>query len=864
MLSTRAGFQVFRRDRVGKTGGGVCIITNPLLRAALVPSNHDSEILSVDIASPSFSYRLILWYRPPRASSDYMTHSVLALRQLCNCSQEVFFVTDANFPNISWEGADARCSGSLESEFLTVCAELRLRQCVIGPTRGKNTLDLLFCRDPASSLASLDIGPPFLTSDHSSLQWTAPLGRLSAPVAAPFRAYKKGRWAQFSSFLSDTDWDYILAISPDATEFCGFLLEILADGVDKFVPLVRRKAKKSSPVPSLQRMRRKRQRLFRQRHTSQAALADFRAFSTKYSQALHKHHSRAEKRLLLSGDRNSLYSHMRQKKSRHASLPPLQSNGVTFTSAQDKAQLFSQHFSSVFIQDDGKYHWLPLFTPRILDEIDFSPARVSLAIKSAKPKLSTGPDGTNTYLIKKLALALAYPLSLLFTLAFATSHFPQQWSLSTTTPLFKGKGSPTKCDNYRGIAKISSLCKIMESIISHQLSHFLESNNILSDSQFGFRPRRSTTGQVLTCLDDWSQSLAAGQSLDVIYIDFQKAFDTCSHPKLLFKLRHHGIAGRLLSWFQVLLTGRQQIVSINGADSTPSPITSGILQGSSSGPLLFTIFINDLACLLEESGVGVKLFADDLKIYSSNSSLLHRSLEIITKWCTDWQMQVAVTKCAVLNIGHGLNTEYKLGGSPIPRAPSNGLRDLGFYITPNLKFTDHCRIYANKARGVSSLVLRSFLSHHPASLIEAFKIYVRPILEYGSPVINSMSKQDANILEHEQKWFTRVVLRRNNLRVPRYAERLKMFGLDPLFKRRWASDLAFCHKIFLDKQYCPVLAFRVLPRPLQHNFRIIDELSATGVRRLFFSNRIASHWNKLPPKHLLCSPNTFKQKLLAN
>ena len=389
----------------------------------------------------------------------------------------------------------------------------------------------------------------------------------------------------------------------------------------------------------------------------------------------------------------------------------------------------------------------------------------------------------------------------------------------------------------------------------------MESEHLLSDEQYGFRPRRSTTGQLLTCIDSWSRALQEGASVDVIYIDQANAFDKVSHPKMLHKLRSYGISGLLLEWFSVFLQDRSQIVSIGGQSSAPAPISSGILQGSVTGPLLFTIFINDLIGLVQETGASAKCFADDLKIYSTVPERIHRALQRVWEWCKDWQMEISVGKCCVLSIGDGPHSVYQLGGVVIPQVGPSGVKDLGFQITPNLSWTLHCRASAAKARSVSAFLLRSFFSHHPPSLIQAFKSYVLPLLEYGSVVINSMSSSDSEILEKEQRWFTKAVLRKNNIKCPDYTSRLKYFGLELLSDRRRRLDLIFCQKLYFAYHICPVLMFKTLPRPLKHNFRLEKDACRGRLRDMFFSNRVVNDWNTLTDEFVKCSPKTFSIRL---
>ena len=164
---------------------------------------------------------------------------------------------------------------------------------------------------------------------------------------------------------------------------------------------------------------------------------------------------------------------------------------------------------------------------------------------------------------------------------------------------------------------------------------------------------RSCSTQLLEVMNDWAEAAEAETPVDVIYLDYRKAYDSVPHKRLLVKLQACGIKGKLLRWIENFLTEREQQVVVNGTKSDPSAVISGIPQGSMLGPLLFLIYVNDLPEMVNSV---IKLFADDTKLYRSinNESdriLLQKDLDAVMDWSTKWQLPFNTNKCKTMTVG---------------------------------------------------------------------------------------------------------------------------------------------------------------------------------------------------------------------
>ena len=191
--------------------------------------------------------------------------------------------------------------------------------------------------------------------------------------------------------------------------------------------------------------------------------------------------------------------------------------------------------------------------------------------------------------------------------------------------------------------------------------NYMSSNDLFTNSQYGFRPGRSCVTQLLEVLDNWSELMDNGFSIDTIYLDFSKAFDTVPHQRLFLKLEKLGFEGSLLNWIKSFLTGRNQCVRINSTTSALSDVISGVPQGSVLGPVLFLIFINDLQDIV--NGI-VKIFADDYKTFSKISTVnahdrLQENLDELCDWSNTWKLKFNAAKYKVLHFNPDINNHYR-------------------------------------------------------------------------------------------------------------------------------------------------------------------------------------------------------------
>ena len=294
---------------------------------------------------------------------------------------------------------------------------------------------------------------------------------------------------------------------------------------------------------------------------------------------------------------------------------------------------------------------------------------------------------------------------------------------------------------------------------------------------------------LLEYLEELSSLVDKGHAVDIVYLDFSKAFDKVPHQRLLLKCQGLGIRGNVLAWIADWLVDRKQRVVLNGQASEWGKVISGVPQGSVLGPTLFLIFINDIDIAVEATGAILKKFADDTKCYmvvetEEDKARFQTMLSSLMRWSEKWQMLFNMDKCHVLHAGrHNPQYDYVWGGGWLEVAKAE--KDVGVMIAIDRKPSVQCARVAKKANMVLGQLARSVSYRDRVTFVRLYQVFVLPHLCYCAPAWSPYTRADMELLEKVQK---RAVMMVTNIKGD-YLERLAILGMRKLEDRRIRGDL---------------------------------------------------------------------------
>uniref|UniRef100_A0A8R1EUF7 Reverse transcriptase domain-containing protein n=1 Tax=Caenorhabditis japonica TaxID=281687 RepID=A0A8R1EUF7_CAEJA len=466
------------------------------------------------------------------------------------------------------------------------------------------------------------------------------------------------------------------------------LVALLSILIDKFIPVKILKPSTKLHSSSIRKLQKKKLDIWRTEGNS----VNYRALALLLRTRLSLEEKRITENLLCEGSsQHAFYKFVNSRWKSDEKIGILRDSAAEEDVTDDitKALLFSNTFSSVYTTDDGCAPSFSARTSQCLSSVNVSPHIVEFHLSRLPLKTNTTPEGIPSIFLKRTCTSIALPLSIIYESSLQYGIIPSFWKSAIVKPLHK-KGPRCDPSNYRPISLTSSVCKVLEKIVRSEVTKYLNVNRLIIDRQYGFRAHRGTVSQLLSFQSALIGNCMKKRVTHNVYVDFKKAFDTVSLKKLEIKLQAYGIGGSLLCWLKSFLSGRNQVVCVNGTFSACSSVLSGVPQGSVLGPLLFLLYINDIGDNFKSNYL---LYADDLKIFSHLSSDVQDDLDVLSNWCHTWQLDVAPNKCEHISFRFSKRLvpsskpTFTISRTVVPY--TDKIRDLGVHFQSNLSFDNH-------------------------------------------------------------------------------------------------------------------------------------------------------------------------------
>ena len=504
--------------------------------------------------------------------------------------------------HIDWENLEvSNTDNQWNSKLLETSQDFFLTQHILQNTRIRgidqpSTLDLVFTREE-NALENLEYKPPFGKSDHVVLCWDFIVAYdiIDHQESKCQFNFKKGDYEGLKGYFEDINWEEQLQgnnISEQYSKFC----EIYHKGVKMFIPLKNRGIGRNTHWLDGRCLaaRQKRDLLWNRlrRHHGEQAYKRYKRARNEYTQVRREAEIEYQRDLVnkCKEEPKLFYSHVKSKTKVKDKIQCLTDQGKIHSKEEEICELLNSKFQSIFTQEFEEDQNTNLVTP-VLDDIDLNISEIEKEMSSLDKSKASGPDEISCWVLKECATELSKPLHIVMQESLKQGKLPESWKRADIVPLFK-KGNRQDPLNYRPVSLTSVVCKIMEKLIRKNWVEHLETNDMLSKRQFGFRKGRSCVSNLSSFYTRMSEILQKREGwVDSIYLDFKKAFDRVPHRRLLWKLQNYGgIQGKLLEWMRDFLKERKMRTVLRGKFSSWKEVISGVRAGVSVG----TNYIFDL------------------------------------------------------------------------------------------------------------------------------------------------------------------------------------------------------------------------------------------------------------------------------
>jgi len=791
---TVEGYNLCRFDNeFGKQyGGGILIYISQQYAYDYIDYNtlnpniqfpFETEVQIIKFKPPyTREFVLVTIYKPPAVTQLKLFLDALEkmLTEIQKLGLEVIITGDMNI--------DLFEKSSASIQILNITRTYGLKQVISEATRVTNSSSKLLDHLYVPNITNYSVSGVYRNggfSDHEMIYVIRKHVKIERipPLTITTRFWNKVNFDQVTTEVQDVDWTFIASKTSTIDEKTNLFNKTLLKIVDKHAPLKKMKVRGSTNPwmnGEIIRLRRERDRAYR---LLRKIKPDEEPNKYEIQHQLYKKLKNKTNNLIRQTEKNYFNSEFKRNaksttktwntmnqltrfrwKEKHKFINVTDKSGNICGTNEEIAKALSE----VFLLPDQKTDEATTPAPYIKqNEINYevSTQTVFDAINSTKTTPVSAVEVPPIF-IKGMSMLLSDPICQLFNESLKEGYYPSEWKTSYVTPLYKGRGSKTNPGNFRPIANTMFISKVYEKVLKGVIVNHINDHKLFSENQHGYRSGRScsTALKILTNYVYENCDNPKGK-VPVIFVDFSKAFDTVSHTLLIHKLKEEfRLNPIVVKIIEDYLKDRFVRIKINGELSNSFPVYRGVPQGSILGPLLFSLFINELDQVLLHHNVQFILYADDLAIYTYNSDLeisinsLNNVMHILEQWTADvgLQMNYSKTKYMIFHKNRDATTikDHDIFCNNNKLEKVMEFKYLGIYLDPSLSFSKHLKMVEGRVTQAIGRVDRLKRKITESTFILLLNSYILSIIDYCLTVwavqpdntYNVMQKRINNLL----------------------------------------------------------------------------------------------------------------------
>lgn len=751
-------YNIFRTDRIDRTGGGSAIYVRKDLTATLHSTKSDTfEQTSIVVQLPDNSLiKIISMYNPPDCIPDLET-----FKQLFSDSINTILLGDLNSKHEEWGCRKRNRNGQHLYDIID-----RLNLTLHVPNENTYYPDYAGRLPDILDIMITNMNNPFsshvhkkLNSDHLPVSFSTNIN-----VSRPPSHRQKTNWDLYENILKTTGVDLPDLNCTDNIDKAINIITTTIQGAQKDatvkIPITKKYWKLPPNIIADIKMRNKiKKEWTKTLNPATKNKVNYLTKRIKQKCQKFKNETWNEKVEGLTTDNNSIWKMSKTLKSKNTTNMPLKGPNGDVYSDKDKANIFANTMEQQFSTRDNpnckdfhaeiikKYN--TIVNDNAINTMNTATTEeIQKIISKLRKNKAPGYDNINNIMMKKLPAHMLQILCNIYNACIHLKYFPKDWKHSSIILLPKPGKNTREPENHRPISLLPTMSKILEKIILNRINPFLIN---LPNQQYGFRNKLSTSKQLLRLINFIAQGFYKKCATATVFLDVAKAFDRVWHAGLIVKLQSFGLPTDIIQLLNSYLTNRTFNIKLNKTQSDTKNISAGVPQGSILGPILYIIYNADFP-MSDGTQELTALYADDTAIlYQSRQpnfaiKQLQKRLDDVQSWCTKWKIKINADKSNLLIFRKHkpkaiLNEQLNLFNTNIPTV--NETKYLGVTLTSNLKWNKHIDNSIRKAQGAFHALKPLINKDSKLDLRNKRLIYtscIRPILTYACPAWGNIPK----------------------------------------------------------------------------------------------------------------------------